>query len=84
MDADVTIKDARRIYSDELSKLLNECGLNDGRCTLAELRTSIAIATSYFDSTYTELLEWVEHGDDQRGKTLDIIRASLEVGRMWT
>lgn len=82
MDADVTLKDARRVFSDELSKLLNECGIN-GRATMDEIKTTIALCTAQHDLCWADLIQWVRYGDDEQEKTRDIVRASMRVARMW-
>ena len=82
MDADVTLKDARRVFSDELSRLLNECGIN-GHATMDEIKTTIALCTAQHDLCWADLIQWVQYGDDEQAKTRDIVRASMRVARMW-
>lgn len=76
-------KTAKRVFADTLSDMMREMGMDTEHYDVSDLKSTIAICTAQFDVTWADLIQWVEHGDDQRAKTLDVLRASLEVGRMW-
>ena len=82
-DSDVSLKPARQVFADALSELMVEMGMDYDRYTKKELSQAIAICTSEYDSIYADFMAWVEYGDDKRMQTRDILRASLEIGRMW-
>ena len=81
--SDVSLKSARQVFSDALSELMVEMGMDYDRYTKKEISQAIAICASEYESIWAYFMAWVEYGDDKGMQTRDIIRASLEIGRMW-
>lgn len=67
--------DAERVFSDALSRLMPELGIDYDRCTRDEVDLTIRIACEEFEPCWDEFVLWVIHGDDEREKTMDILRA---------
>lgn len=82
-DSDVSLKPARQVFTDALSELMVEMGMDYDRCTKKEISQAIAICASEYESIWADFMAWVEYGDNKRMQTRDILRASLEIGRMW-
>ena len=83
MDSSVSLKPAKAVFADTLSALMVEMGMDYDRYTKKELSQAIAICASEYESIWADFMAWVEYGDDKREQTRDILRASLEIGRMW-
>ena len=79
----VSLKTAKQLFADALSDLMIEMGLDYDKHTKRELSQTIAICTNEYDSIWADFMAWVMYGEDKRNQTLDIVRASLEIGRMW-
>ena len=83
MNPDVTLKSAKRIFADTMEKMMQAHGIDFGPCTDKQVKVTIAECTSEFDVIYADLMQWVNYGDDEREKTLNVIRTSLQVASMW-
>lgn len=62
---------------------MDEMGMDGSTYTAKELRFIVKSCFDEHPDMYAEFLAWVEHGDDQKAKTLDVIRESLQLGRMF-
>lgn len=82
MDAPYLI-DAPERFAQELNQMMSEMGMDGSTYTPKELHFIVGSCFDEHPDMYAEFMAWVEHGDDQRAKTLDVLRASLEIGRMW-
>lgn len=82
-DSDVSLKPAKQVFADALSGLMLDMGMDYDRYTKKELSQAIAICASEYESIWADFMAWVEYGEDRRMQTMDILRASLEIGRMW-
>ena len=83
MSPDVTLKDARQVFANTVDEAAKEHGLDFGLGFDKLMKTTVAECTAEFDVIWADLMQWVHFGDDQRSKTMEIIRASLHVGSMW-
>ena len=74
---------AKRVFADKLEELMDEMGHDERHYPISELKTTIAECTAEYDFCWAELMQWVEFGDDEREKTMNVIRTALKVARMW-
>lgn len=84
MEAERKLKDAKRIFSDTIEKMLDEyeLGIEDGY-SAKEVEQTVAICSSEFAFIWADLMQWVNYGDDEREKSREIVRLSLQLGKMW-
>lgn len=74
---------AKQVFADTVSDLMCEMGLDAEHYAISELKTTIAECTAEYDMCWAELMQWVEYGDDEKAKTMNVIRTALKVARMW-
>lgn len=80
----MTLIDADELFAKTLTDLMHEMGFSLERYTNDEIRITASIAwTEAHDTCWADFVQWVQFGDDEREKTRDIIRTSLELSRMW-
>lgn len=70
-------KTAKRVFADTLSDMMREMGMDTEHYDISDLKSTIAICTAEFGTTWADLMQWVEYGDDQRAKTLAMIRLNM-------
>ena len=75
--------DALDLFAQELNAMMGEMGMDCESYTPKQLRMIVRECFDEQPTIYADFMAWVEHGDDQRAKTLDVLRASLEMGWMW-
>ena len=83
MNSDVFLKDAKKIFADTLSKSAKEYGMDFGLGFDKLMRRTIKECTDEYAMTLADLMQFVYYGDDQKAKTMDVIRASLHAKTMW-
>ena len=83
MSPGVTLKSAKRIFADTIEERMRAHGIDFGLCSERDVRLTIAECTAEYDVIYADLMQWVNYGEDERAKTLNIIRTSLNVASMW-
>ena len=83
MAPDVELVDANAMYAREVGRMCAEAVANSVPWTERELRMFAAEVAPLFDMCWADFMQWVNHGDDQKAKTRDVIRASLHVASMW-
>ena len=83
MAPDVTLVDASKMYAEEVGRMCAETVAEGVPWTERELLVFAAEVAPLFDMCWADFMQWADHGDDQRAKTRDVIRASLKVASMW-
>lgn len=84
METERKLKDAKRIFADTIEEMLKEYGLGlDDGYTEHEVGETVAICSSDFDLIWADLMQWVNYGEDEREKSREIVRLSLQLGKMW-
>ena len=62
-------------FSSAPSDQMGEFGIGYDTCTREQVYATIAICCSEFERCWDEFVLWVVHGDDERAKTMEILRA---------
>ena len=73
--------DLDTIFTNELNEMMKDNGLDYSQCSKEEVRKTIALATSYSRKCYEDFMMWVLYGDNNRAKTLGLLRATLKAKR---
>ena len=82
MSPDVFLKDAQDIYADTVREILAEIDPHCQHLTNKDMHLLARDAFGDFKLTYADFIQWVNYGDDQKAKTLDVIRAGIRVTNM--
>ena len=83
MSPDVTLKTAKDIFASTVSELAKEHGLDFGMGYDKLMRRTVKECTDEYAIIWADFMQWFYYGDDQKAKTMDVIRASLQSGTMW-
>lgn len=83
MSPDVQLKSATRIFKNTINLLMKAHGIDYDTCTVKQVQITIAECIAEFDVIWADLMQFVEFGDDERAKTLNVIRTSLSMMSMW-
>ena len=83
MNSDVFLKDAKKIFSDTVSELAKEHGMDFGMGYDKLMRLTVKECTDEYAIIWADFMQWFYYGENQKDKTMDVIRASLHAGMMW-
>ena len=78
MTAGVRLVDAKVAFAEQLSSMMEDEGLFDGRFEADELREMVRLCTEdAFVPCWEEFMEWVVHGNPRRAETMATLRSSI-------
>jgi len=71
---DGELKDAYLIFTDTLSKLMDELNITPDRFTKQELKDIMKLASSKYEECWTDMMSYVLYGENKKSLTIQLLK----------